>query len=350
MSPRFHPRLVNGPFDDPVLYVALAHEKRGILFDLGDLNRLAPRDILKVSHCFISHTHMDHFCGFDRLLRLCLGREKTLHLYGPDGFIENVEGKLRAYNWNLAHHYRYRFNLIASEITADRIQTRCYASRDGFRPRPTMETLQPFDGELLREPSLRVEARILDHGIPCLGFRLSEPIRINIDKVALDELSLDTGVWLKTFKHAIYRGDPPDTLITAPSLGAHSHHRSFRLGDLARAIARTSPGQIIGYITDVAGHAENCHIIIDLARQADHLFIESAFRSRDRRLAAAKYHLTTEQAGEIAARAEAKRMTVFHFSPRYSNEGEAIEAEANRSFARLSTRPQKTTEQILKQP
>ena len=181
MSPSFRPRLVNDPFDDPALFIALAFEKRALLFDMGDLGRLSARDILKISHGFVSHTHMDHFCGFDRLLRLCLGREKQLHLYGPEGFLENLEGKLKAYNWNLVDHYRYPFELIAYEITADQIHTRRYPCRSRFMPDPGMDQRQPFSGVLLQEPSLRVEARILDHGTPCLGFSLAEPLHINID-------------------------------------------------------------------------------------------------------------------------------------------------------------------------
>jgi ribonuclease Z len=332
MAPRFHPRLVNGPFDDPALYVALAHEKRALLFDLGDLSRTAPRDILKLSHCFVSHTHMDHFCGFDHLLRLCLGREKTLHLYGPEGFLDNVEGKLQGYRWNLAHRYRYPFALVASEITPDRVKTRRYASRDGFRPHADGESSRPFDGVLLREASLQVEARVLDHGIPCLGFCLVEPVHINIDKTALERLSLAAGAWLRTLKQSLYRGDDPDASVAAPSRDDPAKLRIFRLGELADAITRRSPGQKIGYVTDVAGHPDNCAAIVELTREADHLFIESAFRARDRHLAAAKFHLTTQQAGEIAARAAVKRLTVFHFSPRYSEEGDAMETEAEHAF------------------
>jgi ribonuclease Z len=336
MSPRFQPRLVNGPFDDPALYVSLAFEKRAILFDLGDLGPLPSRDILKISHCFISHTHMDHFCGFDRLLRLCLGREKRLHLYGPEGFLDNLEGKLRAYNWNLVDHYRYPFELIASEITTPRIRTRRYACRAQFIPETGMDQIQPFEGVLLQEPSLRVEARILDHGIPCLGFSLAEPVHINIDKVALDQLALATGPWLKTFKLALYSQHDPNTMIEAPTLHPPVGRRCFRLGDLADGITRTSPGHKIGYITDVAGHIDNQNKIIELIHSADHLFIESAFRTRDHHLATSKYHLTAGQAGEIAAQAGVKRYTLFHFSPRYCDEAETIREEAKRAFMSCS--------------
>ncbi len=96
MRPRFHPRLINGPFDDPGLFIPFLFENRAVLFDLGDILSLTPREILKISHVFVTHTHMDHFIGFDRILRLALGREKDLHLYGPPEFFKNVEGKLAA--------------------------------------------------------------------------------------------------------------------------------------------------------------------------------------------------------------------------------------------------------------
>jgi ribonuclease Z len=336
MSPRFHPRLVNGPFDDPALYVAFAHEKRALLFDLGDLGALSSKAILKTSHCFVSHTHMDHFCGFDRLLRLCLGRSKKLHLYGPEGFLGNLEGKLRGYNWNLVNHYRYPLELTASEIDRRWIRTRTYACHAGFIPDTAADRCAPFDGLLLEEPSLRVEAAILDHGIPCLGFSLTETVRINIDKVALDGMGLTTGPWLKNFKQALYNHHHPRTMLEVPVPDPSLGPRRFRLGDLADRIARISPGQKIAYITDVAGHTKNQEKIISLIRGADHLFIESAFRVGDQALASSKFHLTAGQAGEIAARSGVRKYSLFHFSPRYSDGAETIPTEAGRAFRSFS--------------
>ena len=90
MNPLFHPQLVNGPWGDPVLYIEFKHDRRAILFDLGDVRLLPSRNLLKVTHVFVSHTHLDHFIGFDHLLRVCLGREKTLFFYGPPQFIDQA--------------------------------------------------------------------------------------------------------------------------------------------------------------------------------------------------------------------------------------------------------------------
>ncbi len=93
MKPSLHARLVNSPFEDPCLYVRLLRERRAFLFDAGFTTNLSAGDILKVRDIFISHTHIDHFIGFDSILRLHLRREGPLRLYGPEGFIDCVQGK-----------------------------------------------------------------------------------------------------------------------------------------------------------------------------------------------------------------------------------------------------------------
>ena len=134
MRPRFYPRLINGLFDDPGLYIPFLFENRAILFDLGDTLPLSARDLLKISHVFVTHTHVDHFIGFDRVLRILLGREKQLHLYGPAGFLKNVEGKLAAYSWNLVKNYPYRLGLYLTEVHLDYLLTQEYLCQNEFVP------------------------------------------------------------------------------------------------------------------------------------------------------------------------------------------------------------------------
>lgn len=92
MVPVFHPRLVNDPFGDPCLYIDVQRERRAILFDLGDIGGLEAAKVMRVSDVFVSHTHIDHFIGFDHLLRLLLGRGKKLRIFGPLVSPETLRG------------------------------------------------------------------------------------------------------------------------------------------------------------------------------------------------------------------------------------------------------------------
>lgn len=331
MRPSFHPRLVNSPLDDPGLLVGFPFENRSLMFDAGDTSPLSPRELLKVTHLFISHTHMDHFIGFDRILRLFLGRPAKLRVFGPAGFLTNLEGKLAAYTWNLVTNYTGTLTLEATEVRSDRTLTRHYDCRSRFRP-DHLPTEAPFTGVLLEEPGLTVTAAILDHGdIPCLAFCLAERFHVNIRKTALTSMGLPVGPWLADFKRAIFQGCPPDTLIQVPMGGVQPPVR-YRLGDLSDRIAHTSPGQKIAYVVDAAYTPANEAAIMAMAQTCDHLFIEAAFLQRDADQAAAKHHLTAHQAGTIARKARAGGLTVCHFSPRYADHPHLLTEEALVAF------------------
>jgi ribonuclease Z len=98
-------------------------------------------------------------------------------------------------------------------------------------------------------------------------------------------------------------------------------------------VVRASPGQKLAYVTDALGSEENCERILALARDADLFFCEAGYPERDADRARARYHLTTVQAGRLAAEAGTRRFAVFHLSPKYRECGGDLVAEAMAAFA-----------------
>ena len=323
-------RLVNADAFEPGLVVDVRDEKRALLFDLGEIGHLAPRVLLRVSHAFVSHTHMDHFAGFDHLLALGLGRMKRLVLWGGPGFVDQIEHKLRAYTWNVVHRYEVPMTIEAHALGSD-----------GTRTRATFDSTQRFarsDGAaengdeavvavLLDEPLFRVSACIVDHEMPVLAFAIDEKaqVRVAVDRIAA--MGLATGAWLRTLKHAVLASVPDETpidLVWRDRDGEHAERRS--VGELRPLVLDTIPGRRIGYVTDLRFTPDNVERLALLLDGVDVLHIESVFLDRDRDQALRKNHLTARQAGEIARRVGAKKVVPFHFSPRYRGD----EAELRR--------------------
>ena len=334
MRPTFSPALVNGPFGDPGLYLDFKFERRALLFDLGDIAALAPKQILRISDVFVSHTHMDHFIGFDRLLRLSVGRESGVRLFGPPGFVDQVEHKLAAYTWNLVENYPVDFAITACEVSP---AWQARAARFHCHGRFRREEVVPpalAPGVLLDDPALTVRAAFFEHRTPCLGFAVEETMHVNVWKNRLAELGLPTGPWLKVLKDAVLGGAPDDTPIRASWRDRDGpHERVFPLHELKEKVLQLVPGEKIVYVTDVVYEEENARRIAALAADADQLFIESVFLDEDAEHAARKYHLTARQAGMIARAARAKAVTQFHFSPRYIDREAELRAELEAAWA-----------------
>jgi ribonuclease Z len=332
MRPIITPQLVNGPFGDPVLYAEIMFERRALLFDIGSIGVLPPRKLLRVSHVFVSHAHMDHFAGFDHLLRLLLGRERNVAVFGPPGFRDHVEHKLRAYAWNLLRGYAGNLTFDVTEVGDDATLHRArFESREEFR-RENRPSVDMQDDRLAECGALTVRCAILDHGTPCLGFALEEPAHVNIWRTRLDAMGLVVGPWLRDLKRALLARAPASTPMQALRRdGAGVAAVTLPLAAL-HEVASIGCGQKIGYVVDVRSHAANAERITRLVRGADLLFIECAFLDADRAHATRKNHLTAREAGLLALRAQVRRLVPCHISTRYAGAGEAVAEEAERAF------------------
>ncbi len=324
MKTSLRPRLLNGQTGDPALLIGLRWQGRAVLFDLGRIDHTPAAVLLPIEAVFVSHTHMDHFMGFDQLLRIFLARDATLRLYGPTGLADCVAGKLAGYTWNLTDDYA--FAVEVTEIGSGEMVSTRFAARRRFAREP-LGAPRPFTGTVLEDPAFTVTAAPLDHKIVSMAWAVTEPEHLNVRADALAAAGLGAGPWLNRLKAAIRNDATADTAIEV----APGDRRP--LGALRDALLVVTPGQKVAYVVDALFSPANARAVVRLARGADVLYCESPFLEEDLEQASRRYHLTARQAGALGRAAAVRRLEVFHFSPRYEGRYGEIVAEAQAEFA-----------------
>jgi len=255
--------------------LAVRIEGQTLLFDCGEGTQI-PIKISKIGikpirNIFISHLHADHVTGLPGLLMMLNQAEPegTVRVFGPRG--------------------------IAAYVRAQR---RTLAFEMDF-PLEVVELLEA-DGVALSEERFEVTYRRLRHRARCLGYAVVERPRagrFSVEKA--EKLGVPEGPGWGTLQ----RGEElelDDGRVIRP--------------DMILGPAR--PGRKVVFITDT----QPCRAVVELARDADLLFIEGMFDHGLCEDANEKGHQTAVQAARQAKRAGAKRAVLIHFSPRYSDE------------------------------
>jgi len=333
MKPNFIPKLINEPLGDPGMMVEFRCKRRALQFDLGDISTISNRSLLKISHVFISHTHIDHFIGFDRLLRIVFGREKTIHLFGPKNFIANVEGKLAGFTWNLVDRYSESLTLNVTEVHSDRLLKASFCAIDRFRKSHEREE-NFINNILVDEDDFTICTAILEHRVPCLGFTMNGKLRVNIRKDQLEKMNYPSGSWLNELKQCVHDEKPDNYVLRVPSEERGDQEKS--LGELKEDLVSISPGQKIAYVVDTVYSEQNKARIVELVKDADVFFCEAPFLSEEEDRGLERCHLTARQAGLIAGEANVKKLNVFHFSGRHTFRTEQLVQEAEEAFREKS--------------
>ncbi len=301
--------LVNGVFGDPLLHLRLRHERRSLLFDLGDGSRLPARIAHQVSDVFVTHAHVDHIGGFLWLLRSRIGESETCRLHGPPGLAARVSGLIDGILWDRIGDRGPRFQV--SELHGDRV--RRYRLQAGVPGCDCLGEAAAADGVLLDEQAFRVRAVTLDHGTPVLAFAYEPAPQVNVRRERLEARGLRPGPWLNRLKEHMRAGES-GRLVTLPDGSAEP------VEALAAALTLTTPGERLVYATDFADDPANRRKIVGLAQGAHTLFCEASFLETESEQARRTGHLTGRACGEIAELAGVGHLVPFHFSRRYERE------------------------------
>ncbi|MFQ6022282.1 MAG: Clp1/GlmU family protein [Acidiferrobacterales bacterium] len=316
--------LVNGIFGDPLLHVRLRHQRRSLLFDLGEGSRLPGRIAHQVTEAFISHAHIDHIGGFLWLLRSRIGDFPVCRLFGPPGIAAHIEGLVSGIHWDRIGEHGPRFE-VAELHDEDLVRFTIRAGRAGARQ---IGERSVEDAVILDEPTFRVRAITLDHRIPVLAFAFEQSRQLNIRKDHLVARSLPVGPWLGELKLRI-ASEEHEAPIRLPD-GQVEH-----AGVLADDLVLITPGQKLVYATDLADTADNRKRLTALASGAHTFFCEATFIDADAGQAARTGHLTARACGEIATAADVEHLVPFHFSRRYEHEPERVYDEIRTVCSRV---------------
>jgi ribonuclease Z len=247
------------------------------LFDCGEgtQHQLLRSEIKssQLTRIFVTHMHGDHIYGLMGLLASCglAGNVQRVDIYGPPDLDEYLKA-CRRYSQT---HFSYPVKV---------------------------HTVRP--GIVYEDSEFTVSCGLLKHRVPAFGYRITEkdrPGHFDVEQAAA--LGIPSGPLYGRLK----RGE----IITLPD------GRSVNGADLC---GQTEQGRKLAYCTDTVF----CETSIELAQDADVLIHEATFAHQDAELAYQRLHSTSTMAAQVALAAQAKRLIMTHFSPRYAP-GNAIE-------------------------
>ncbi len=308
---------------DPAVYAFHKNSGEACLFDLGSIDRISQRDLMRVKHVFISHAHMDHFMGFDRWLRVNIPHRRILKIWGPAPFFERVQARLKSFAWNLIEPDQLRFEV--GEIQGDGTIKRAMIRNTTNFAIEAMDAHDLVQGLIpLTDGSVVSIARLSHVNITSLAFRIQGPQKQKFLSENLETFGLKRGPWISRLQTQLaYHPEEKEFVID---------DRTFSIDVLEQALIRKEKGPSFAYLTDLSFDRKNLAEITRCFASVDRVVCEASFLDQDRARAVSKAHLTTRQAALIAMALSAKRFDIFHVSTIYGNGASESVAEAKSFF------------------
>ncbi len=236
----------------------------------------------KIDYIFISHLHGDHFFGLVGLLSsLHLnGRVKPLHLFAPAPLKEILDLQFLYSDTRL----RYPINFYAIDSSKPEV--------------------------IFKNNDVTVETIILNHRIPCTGFKFTEKKRLRkliVEKLEQEAIPVEYYPMLKR--------------------GVDVELSDGRKIDYLDYTTDSAIPKVYCYCSDTM-YDERYFSQIE---GADTLYHEATFLHEMLERAVETHHTTAQQAAEIATKVKAKRLLIGHFSSRYKTL-EGLLEEAKNGF------------------
>jgi ribonuclease Z len=250
----------------------------------------------KIDHVFISHLHGDHYFGLIGLLSsLHLnGRIKPIHIYGPEPIKEILEMQFKYSDTTLKYELIYHF-------------TDCNASKI-----------------ILENNDLVVETIVLNHRIPCTGFKFTEKKRLRKllnSKLEEDQIPVE---YFPLLKRGVDLTLPNgNVLLNADYTTDSAVPKSY------------------AYCSDTLYDER----YFDKIKNCDTLYHEATFLHDMLDRANETHHTTALQAAQIASQVGAKKLIIGHYSSRYKTLIELLE-EAKTVFENTQLAIEGNTYQI----
>ena len=235
-----------------------------------------------VDHVFITHLHGDHVLGLPGLVQTMdfNDRERPLAIHCPPNTKRDLHDLVHAAGHESA------FPVRIAEVSPGSVA--------------------------LEADEYEVRAFETDHRTRSQGYALVEDDRLGrFDRPKAEELGVPPGPKFGT----LHEGEPvelDDGTIVRPE----------------QVVGPPRPGRRFVYTADTRPQNRT----VEVAADADLLVHDATFGDDMAERARQTAHSTGREAGEIAARAGAKRLALTHISSRYAGDASAIEAEAREAF------------------
>jgi ribonuclease Z len=222
----------------------------------------------KIDHVFISHLHGDHYFGLIGLLSSMHlnGRTKPMKIFGPEPLLEILNLQFKHSDTNLK--YPIEFTAIKADSPA------C----------------------IFENQDLSVETIILNHRIPCTGFKFKEKKRLRkllVEKLEADQVPLE---YYPLLKRGVDLDLPNGTTIVNTDYTIDSNEPKTYC-----------------YCSDTLADGS----YLDSIMNSTVLYHEATFLHELLDRAIFTHHTTALQAAEIAQQTGASKLLIGHFSSRY---------------------------------